>query len=254
VTLLERNNKGVVALTSIGQKLLPQVRALLAQAETIQQEAQTARGLVRGKLRIGSTPPISPHMLTGILTSFQKQYPDIDVTLFTGTLQEIHEWLGTSIIDVGFVHHPTKGVESTLLATDELQVLVARGHRLYARTSVTLNELRGERLVMPVTGCEIPEILKQQRGQHGASIRYQVSESATILAMVREGLGITILPRMMLPEKLEGVAGIPLHPAHQVQIGLAVRSQETTSPAATSFVQTAVAWVQQQAPLLRRTS
>jgi DNA-binding transcriptional LysR family regulator len=193
-------------------------------------------------------------MLTGILTSFQEQYPDIDVTLFTGTLQEVHEWLNTSIIDVGFVHHPAKGVESTLLVIDELLVLVARGHCLYTRTSVTLHELRGERLVMPGTGCEIPEIFEQQRGQPGSPIRYQVSESATILAMVHEGLGITILPRMMLPEKLEGVAGIPLHPARQVQIGLAVRSQETASPAATSFVQTAVAWVQQQASLLNRTS
>jgi len=70
--------------------------------------------------------------------------------------------------------------------------------------------------------------------------------------MVREGLGITILPRMMFPEKLEGIAGIPLDPPRQIQIGLAVRSQETASPGAALFVQTAVAWVQEQAALLPR--
>ncbi len=70
--------------------------------------------------------------------------------------------------------------------------------------------------------------------------------------MVREGLGITILPRMMLPEKLEGIAGIPLDPPLQLQIGLAVRSQETASPGAALFVQTAVTWVQEQAALLPR--
>ena len=52
VTLLERNHTGVVALTKVGHSILPHVRALLAQAETIQQEAQAARGLARGKLRL----------------------------------------------------------------------------------------------------------------------------------------------------------------------------------------------------------
>jgi len=252
VTLLERNHTGVVALTNVGQKLLPHVRALLAHAETIQQEAQAARGLARGKLRLGSIPPVSPRVLAGVLTHFHQQYPGIDVTLFEGTLQEVHEWLGTSMIDVGFVHHPAKGVESTLITTDEMQVFVARGHRLRARTAVTVNELQEERLIMPRTGCEFPDLLDQKRGKHGPPIRYQASDGATILAMVREGLGITILPRMMFPEKLEGVAGIPLDPPLQLQIGLAVRSQETASPGAMLFVQTAVAWVQEQAALLPR--
>jgi len=56
----------------------------------------------------------------------------------------------------------------------------------------------------------------------------------------------------MLPEKLEGIYGIPLDPPHHLQIGLAVRSQATASPGATLFVQTATAWVQKQAALLPR--
>ena len=253
VTLLERNNKGVVALTNVGHSIIPHVRALLAHAETIQQEAKAARGLAKGKLRLGSIPPVSPRLLAGALTHFQQQYPDIDVALFEGTLEEVQEWIGTSMIDIGFVHHPAKEGESTLLMTDEMQVFVARGHRLQARTSVSASELREERLIMPRTGCAFPEIFDQNRGKHGPSIRYQASNDTTILAMVRECLGITILPRMMLPEKLEGIIGIPLDPPRPLQIGLAVRSQETASPGATLFLQTAVAWVQEQATLLPRT-
>jgi DNA-binding transcriptional LysR family regulator len=158
----------------------------------------------------------------------------------------------TSIIDVGFVHHPAKEVESTLLTTDELQVFVASGHRLHVRTSVTESELLEERLILPRTGCEVPEIFDRVRRKQGPHIRYQASDGAIILAMVREGLGITILPRMMLPDKLEGITGIPLDPPRQLQIGLAVRSADSTSPGATLFVQTAVAWVQEQAALLLR--
>jgi DNA-binding transcriptional LysR family regulator len=250
VTLLERNHTGVVALTNVGQKILPHVRVLLAEAETIQQEAGAARGLARGKLRLGSIPPVSPRLLAGVLTHFQQQYPDIDVVLFEGTLQEVQEWLGTSMIDVGFVHHPAKEVEYTPLASDEMQVFVSRRHRLNTRTSVSTGELQEERLILPRTGCEMPEIFEQQRGKHGSSIRYQAGEGTTILAMVREGLGITILPRGMFPDKLEGITAIPLDPARQIQIGLAVRSTDSASPAARLFVQAAVAWVQEQAALL----
>src|SRR5260221_8202476 len=70
VTLLERNNKGVAALTGIGQKLLPHARALLAQAETIQQEARAARGQVKGNLRLGSIPPVASPLLAGVLAHF----------------------------------------------------------------------------------------------------------------------------------------------------------------------------------------
>jgi DNA-binding transcriptional LysR family regulator len=191
-------------------------------------------------------------LLTGVLTQFQQQYPDIDVVLFEGTLQEMQEWLRTSMIDVAFVHHPAQEAESTYLATDDMQVFVARGHRLSTRPSVTASELREERLILPRTACDVPELFDEHGEKHRLPVRYQASEGATILAMVREGLGITILPREMLPEALEGITGIPLDPPRQVQIGLAVRSQATASPAALLFIQTAVVWVQEQAALLPR--
>lgn len=249
VTLLERNNKGVVALTSIGQKLLPHARALLAEAEAIEQGARAARGLVKGNLRLGSVPPISSSLLSGVLVHFQQQYPDIDVVLFEGTFTEVEEWIGSNVIDVGFVHHPAKGVESTHIATDELQVLVANGHRLHARTSVTIGELRDECWVARPTGCDLPEVFEHDSEKYRPHIRYQASEGSTILAMVRERLGITILPRKMLPDKLEGITSIPLDPPRPLQIGLAVKSVASASPAALLFVQTAVTWVQDQAAL-----
>ncbi|AHV95446.1 transcriptional regulator [Paenibacillus sabinae T27] len=85
-------------------------------------------------------------------------------------------------------------------------------------------------------------LYKFKRVGHCNSWRY---DSATLLAMVREGLGITLLPRMMLPKKLEGVVALPLNPPQMLQIGLAVRSQEIASPAAVLFVQTVLAWMQE---------
>lgn len=249
VTLLERNRKGVVALTGAGQKIISHARALLAQAEAIEQEAKAARGLAMGKLRLGSILSIvSPALLASLLTSFQRQYPDIDVVLFEGAMHEVGEWIENSVIDVGFVVLPAHGIESTPITTDDLCVLMSPEHRLRVRTALTPGDLSEEGFIMEKTQCTL-SIMKRagfKPGKSSPHIRYQASDSATILAMVREGLGVTLIPRAMLPKKLEGVVALPLDPPQKLQIGLAVKSQETASPGAKLFIQTAQALVQEQ--------
>ncbi len=78
-------------------------------------------------------------------------------------------------------------------------------------------------------------------------IRYQASDSATVLAMIRAGPGITLLPRMMLPKKLEGVVALPLEPAQPLPIGLGVKALATAVPGARLFIQTALDWIQKEA-------
>src|SRR5262245_52227228 len=93
VMLLERNRKGVVALTTVGQTIIPHVRALLTHAEAIEQEARAAHGLTIGKLRLGNTLCLCPGLLASVLTCFQQQYPGVEVVLFEGTMQEVAEWI-----------------------------------------------------------------------------------------------------------------------------------------------------------------
>jgi DNA-binding transcriptional LysR family regulator len=249
VTLLERNRKGVVALTDVGQKIIPHVRTLLAQVEAIEQEAKAVQGETSGKLRLGSMLSIvSPGLLAGVLTCFRASYPDVEVVLFEGTMREVGEWIEKGIVDVGFVLFPAQGIEVTPMTTDELCVLVPPGHRLHTKVALTAKDLQEEGWIMEKNQCAF----QLMEGAVGPSrirphIRYQASDSATILAMIREGLGITLMPRMVLPKKLEGVVALPLDPPHQLQIGLAVRSQAMASRAARLFVQTASIWAQESA-------
>lgn len=246
VTLFERSRRGGVALTHIGSKMMPHVRVILSQTEAIEQEAKAAHGVAAGKLRVGSIPSACPRLLAGVLTRFQAEYPDIEVVLFEGKSPEVYEWIESSIVDVGLVLHPAKEFKSTLLTTDELYAIVPPGHHLQAQTAVTLKELREEPFIMPRAGCTFLHIAGLEWGKTGPTIRYHASDSTTILAMVREGLGISLLPGMMLPEKMEGIAIRPLDPPRRLQIGIAIRSQDTAPPGAALFIQTAVAWAQEQ--------
>lgn len=119
---------------------------------------------------------------------------------------------------------------------------------------VTPEELRREDFIMAKAGCAVQmmELAGLEPGRGRPHIRYQASDSATILAMVREGIGITLQPRMMVPKKLEGVVALSFDPPQRLEIGIAIRSQDMASPAARLFVQTALAWMQEQAVLSAR--
>lgn len=249
VTLLERNRKGVVALTAVGQAIIPHVRTLLAQREAIEQEAKAAQGETAGKLRLGSMLSIvSPDLLARVLTRFRTLYPEVEVVLFEGMMREVGEWIEQSIVDVGFVLFPAPGFEVTPLTTDELCVLVPSGHRLHTKGAVMPGELQEEGWILEKNPCAfqlMEAVLGPRRSR--PPIRYQASDRATILAMVREGLGITLMPRLLLPKKLEGIVALPLDPPYPLHIGLAVRSQAMTSPAARLLVHQASTWVHESA-------
>lgn len=245
VTLLERNRRGVVALTAVGHTVMPHVRALLSHIEAIEQEAKAAKGHRAGKLLLGSIVSfIPPHVLAGVLTSFQQRYPDIEVVLFEGAMHEVGEWLERGVVDAGFVILPAHGIDTAALVQDELCVLLPRGHRLHKQAAVTLEQLGSEGLIMEKTHCAL--YFLQRMGVDTSlskpTIRYQASDSATIFAMVREGLGISFVPRSILPKKLEGMAALSFEPPQPLEIGIAVRSRQLASPAAGLFVETAVEW------------
>lgn len=245
VTLLERDRQGRMRLSNVGQKVLRHAQEVLTHIETIQQEAAQAQSQIAGKLRLGSTQFISPRLLAGILACFQQQYPRVEVILFESTGQEVYEWVGAGVVDVGFVPYDGRNIESTLVISDEIHALLPEEHPFRQEKAISSKKLNKEKWIMPKTECAFYSQLGLGRLRNTTNIRYSVSDRTTILAMVREGLGVSLIARTLLPEKLEGVTSIPLNPPEYMRIGLAVRSQDTASPAAQLFIQAAQTWSQQ---------
>lgn len=241
VTLLERERGGVIP-TTIGNCVLQNARVILANVETIQQEAAAARGLNMGKLRIGIVSSISPAIWGEILRKFRQEYPGIELVTFEGAGHEVEDWLRDSIVDVGFVLRESENIESVMIGRDEVRVLLPANHALHRRRSVRVEQIDGEPFILPKIACDflqqdwfdVPQV--QFRKQ------YEATEVQTLLAMVREGLGITMLPEMLLPAHLEGVQVLSFEPALCFVFGVGVRSMRNASPAARMFVQSAQTW------------
>lgn len=241
ISLLERERSGAVP-TTFGNLILTHAREILASVENIQQQAAIARGLEMGKLRIGIVSSISANIWGGILRKFRQEYSGIEVVTFEGAGHEVEDWLLSSTVDVGFVLRGTPGIESVPIGRDEVKVLVPVNHPLRRQHSVAAEDLTSEAFILPKIACDFLQGSWHNSNPLPLQQRYEATEVQTILAMVREGLGITIIPEMLLPAQTEGVHRLSLDPALQFTFGVGVRSLRNASPAARMFIHSAQAW------------
>jgi DNA-binding transcriptional LysR family regulator len=241
ITLLERE-RGSIAPTTVGNCILQNVREILANIENIQQEAARACGLEAGKLRIGIVSSISPAIWSGVLRKFRQEYPGIELVTFEGAGHEVEDWILSSIVDVGFVLRCIDGIDAVIIGQDEVRVVVPIGHALRKHQSVTLEQVAHEPFILPKIACDFVSSSWQGPDYVELEKRYEATEVSTLLAMVREGLGFTMLPEMLLPTSVEGLHLLSLDPPLRFTFGIGVRSGRNVSPAATMFVQSARTW------------
>jgi DNA-binding transcriptional LysR family regulator len=244
VRLLERQRQGVT-LTMLGCDVLAHARTMLAESEHIRQLAAAARGLATGRLRIGSFPSVSARLLPGLLRAFQQCYQGIEVVLFEGTDQEVSEWIHTRIVDVGFVTGPAAGLETTEIAQDELHVIMAADHPLARAAHIHVAQLVAEPFVLSKAGCEplIRDICRQ--ADVALHAQYEISDVSTILAMVQEGLGVSIVPAMNIPDAMLGIAALRLDPPAYRHLSLATLAG-AAPPVVQVFIHQARIWAEAQ--------
>lgn len=241
VPLMERE-RGNAVPTAIGNCIMYHAREILARVETIHQEAAEARGLRAGKLRIGVISSISAGILSGILRKFRQEYPDIEVVTFEGTAEVVADWIQASTVDVGFVVRPSPDIESLTIGRDTVRVIVPLNHRLRSQRDVRMETLTDQAFIMPKIACDFFDPAAHDSEPTSLQKRFEASDVQTILAMVREGLGITILPEMLLPAQVEGVHLLSINPPMMFTYGVGVRSMRSASPAAKLFMQSAQSW------------
>lgn len=238
VKLLERGRQGIT-LTRIGEEVLLHARSILVQIENIRQKTAHEQGITAGKLRFGCVPTIPARLLTGILRSFQHKYPGIDIVVFEGTPIELVEWLGSDVIDIGTVTGSASYLLSVPFVHTEVKAVIAERHPLAKGSEIPVESLTGEAFIGPKAEYGILNQLVRQRSLTLPRLRYAVSAQSTILAMVRENMGIALMLDILIDPSIEGIAVHPLVPRVFVDIYLAANVK---SPAVDAFMVNASNW------------
>lgn len=235
VVLLQRNRNGIT-LTDAGERMIPYFRQLVHQEKLIKQEAALIQGIEVGSIKIGSFPSFSAKFLPGLIKEFNKIYPGIKIELFEGDYGNIKKWLTQGTIDIGFLSLPIDDLETIPLLKDQLYLFIHKNHHLSTLKQMKHNLLQNESFIMPKSGCEI--LVKELFKTHQIlpNIVFEIEDNQTIISMVEEELGLTILPELVLPKHFSNTMVIPLEEELYREIGLAVKSVKQASPSVKKFI------------------
>lgn len=236
--LLERGRHGAKP-TEAGRRVLPHIRQILASIEAIRAEANNLPGLVSGRVRVGSIPSAAVAFLPRVIARFTRAFPDVEVVLLeepSQSTQTLGEWLREFMIDVALVQLPAPGMKSTLFMRDELCAILPSGSELSKLSRVSVRELCTEPFIM--SRYTSVSLLNAAYARHNLTprIRFEVQDRETLISLVKEGLGFSIVPRLAFPGTIAGITLVPVTPRIWRELGLAIRDQERASPALAAFV------------------
>jgi DNA-binding transcriptional LysR family regulator len=230
-----------VNLTDAGRALLPEARATIAAAQGARDAVDAVSGGLSGVLNIGIMQSLSIIDLASLLAKFRAERPKVELhpKATAGGSAELVREVASGGLDLAFVSIPNgsfPGVTLTPLASEPILLAVPPGHPLEGRDVVTLTELAGETFVEAPAGWGTRLITERALEQAGVerSVSVQVADLATLIELVRAGLGLGFVPRSTMGGS-HHVTLIPIEPALSWEVSLAMPSRRASSAAARAF-------------------
>lgn len=236
ITLLERNRSGV-KLTSDGMRVLPYAKSLCDEYQKLQMQVDDIQGVQSGIIRIGTFSSVATHWLPNIIKAFQKDYPGIDYELLLGDYTEIEEWISMGRVDCGFLRLPTKPeFETILLESDKLFAILPENHPLTKHEKVPLTALCDEPFMLLEKGAkaEVSEVF--ERNGLVPRTHFTTWDDYAVMSMVESGLGLSILPQLILKRVPYNIVAKELDVPAYRDIALALRERKTASLAVKRFL------------------
>lgn len=243
---LLKRGRGGVRLTAEGEKLMPAVRSLLASAEQLQQMASSIRGLDTGTVRIGAFTSVAVHWLPGVLKMFQADYPKVDFKLLNGDYHDVEQWLENGSVDIGFVNVPCAlDCECITLMEDRLLAILPLGSRFASYPKFPLVECETEPFISLLESSDHDARRALEAAGVQPNVRFYTKDDYAILAMVEQGLGMSIMPELLLKGRNDRLQILPLIPEARRTIGMAIAASEKAGPATRRFADYVVRYVRE---------
>lgn len=237
ISLLERSRAGV-SLTSDGMRLLNHAKSLCDEFQKLQMEVDDLHGVQTGLIRIGTVSSVAIHWLPNIIRAFQKDYPGVDYEMLLGDYTEIETWITEGRVDCGFTRTPASDDFETIpLSRDRLLAILPEGHPLAQYERVPIAELSKEPFMLLEKGAraEVSEIF--ERNRLTPRTHFTTWDDYAIMAMVESGLGVSILPELILKRIPYRIVAKELNVPAYREIVFALRDRKTASLAVKRFME-----------------
>ena len=200
--------RGAVTLTAAGETLLPLAQRMVADADAARKAVQDIVGLRRGEVRLGATPSLCSSLVPEVLRTFRAEHPDIRLYVTEGSSQDLIQDLLARTLDLALIVQPEQGVDEALSAVPVLReslvvASVAGGSPPTANPEIALTELEHTPLVMFRAGYDIRDVTLEACRRAGFTPKFAVEggEMDAVLAFVEAGLGVALVPSMVLANR-----------------------------------------------------
>lgn len=215
VELAERTKRSVI-ITPAGQEIAERARQVLVAAQEIEELAAERRNPNSGDLRLGAIPTIGPYLMPKALPLIHATFPEIRVFLREELTESLLEGLDSGRLDAALIARPfdVGNLETAALFDDGYSLAAPVGY--VGQTGVEMRgaDLEGTRLMLLEKGhCLQRHALSAFPDR---DIRQDDSFSATslptLISMVSEGLGITLLPTLAIEAGVAAGQKVELFP------------------------------------------
>ena len=234
--------RGGVTLTVAGKTLLPLAQRMIADADAAKDAVADIIGLRRGDVRLGATPSLCSSLVPGVLRAYRAEHPGISLHVTEGSSQDMIADLLAHSLDLALIVQPEHGVDPALETTELLReslvvASVASGPPPTVARQLDLVELRHTPMVMFRDGYDIRDVTLQACERAGFTPKFAVEggEMDAVLAFVEAGLGVALVPSMVLTNRPLLRATPLAPPGMQRTIALAHRRGAVMSHAAAAL-------------------
>lgn len=208
-----------VTLSAVGETVLRRAIEVLALLDTIHDEAASATH--SGRLRLASLPSGFAGILPHLIRRFRTRYPGIDIVSVEADDVEVEAWLKAGTVDLGLIANPVPSRNAVMLGEDDWIAVLPRRLDLARKPKVPLADLMAQPFVLITFGCAYHA--GSIASEHGIELSPQVEARGlgSGLTMVREEIGVTLVPRLTLANaNLDGLVSRPLAQTIRRTIGL----------------------------------
>ncbi|MDA1371835.1 MAG: LysR substrate-binding domain-containing protein [Proteobacteria bacterium] len=233
VIIFERTKKSVL-ITPLGERLLHQARLVLGTVEDFVSLAKSHEEALADEIRLGVIPTIGPFLLPHLLAELRKQYPKLKLYLKEDLSAQLVQKLQQGQLDLIILAFPyaLPDMETLRLFNDEFLLCLPPGHQLEKSKLVRQQQLQGERLLLLEEGhCLRDHALEACKlDSSNTDLVYQGTSLHTLVQMVANGLGVTLLPAISIEGDVLGDTHLQLkHFSNENvsrEIGLAWRKSD----------------------------
>lgn len=235
-TLFHRSKSGIT-LTPDGQEYLPFIRAVCNACDELRRKRREMEGLEGSVIRIGTFTSISRNWLPLLIKQFKELYPSVQFELLQGEYTNISQWIKEGSVDFGFVN-PTavSGLKTIPLYQDEMLAVLCPGHPLAVQKRLTLRSLAAEPFILLDEGEH--SVVLDAFASEGLTpnLQYKVYDDYSIVSMVEQGLGVSVLYRPVLQNIAQNLVTLPLDSPVTRTVAVACRDSRALSGASRTFL------------------